>query len=104
MISVHGKMVDILSKVTPGMMKEAQEEDIDISKTIHYVSSGMKTTLSHIQKIKSRTVHRYLHQFDQLVFCQGVPYRVYEQEGAKYHQLILPIEFRAHVMELLHDE
>ena len=31
-------------------------------------------------------------------------YRVYEQDGAKYHQLILPLEFRAQAMELLHDQ
>ena len=28
---------------------------------------------------------------------------MYEQDGAKYHQLILPIEFRAQAMELLHN-
>ena len=43
-------------------------------------------------------------QFVWLVFCQGVLPRVYEQDGAKYHQLILPIEFRAQVMELLQNE
>ena len=31
-------------------------------------------------------------------------HRVYEQDGAKYHQLILPLEFRAQAMELLHDQ
>ena len=31
-------------------------------------------------------------------------HRVYKQDGAKYHQLILPIEFRAQAMELLHDQ
>ena len=41
-------MVDILSKVTPGMMREAQEEDIDISKTIHYVKFSKKPTLAQI--------------------------------------------------------
>ena len=33
-ISAHSKMMDVLSRVTPSMMKEAQEEDADISKTI----------------------------------------------------------------------
>ena len=42
---MHNKMVDILSKVTPEMMKEA---DIGISKTIHYVKSGKKPTLAQI--------------------------------------------------------
>ena len=49
-------------------------------------------------------MRRYLRQFNQLVFHQGVLHRVYEQDGAKYHQLILPIEFRAQAMELLHNK
>ena len=85
-------------------MKDAQEEDIDISKTIAFVKSAKKPKLAQIHKIKSRPVHRYLWQFDWLVFYQGVLHRLYEQDGAKYNQLILPIKFRAPVMELLHNE
>ena len=50
-ISAHCKMVDILRKVTWGMMKEAQEEDVDISKTISFVKSGKKPMLAQIQEI-----------------------------------------------------
>ena len=103
-INVYSKMVDVLSRVTPSMMKEAQEEDVDISKTMCYVKSGRKPTLAQIRKIKSRPVQRYLCQFDRLVFRQGVLHTVYEEDGAKYHQLILPIEFRAQPMELLHNQ
>ena len=102
MINVHSKMVDVLSRITPSMMKEAQEEDVDISKTIGYVKSGRKPMLAQI--IKSRPVQRHLWQFDRLVFCQGILHRVYEQDGAKYHHLILSIEFRAQAMELLHNQ
>ena len=49
-ISVHSEMVDILSKVSPGMMKEVQEKDVDISKTICYVKFDKKLTLAQIQK------------------------------------------------------
>ena len=101
---MHSEVVDILSKVTPSMMKDVQEKDIDISKMICYVKCGKKPTLAQIHKIKSRPMHRYLCQLVQLVFCQGVLHRVYEQDGTKYHQLILPIEFRAQVMELLYKE
>ena len=73
-------------------------------KTVKRVKYGKKPTHAQICKIKSRPVHRYLCQFNQLVFHHGVLHRVYEQDGAKYHQLILPIEFRAQVMELFHDE
>ena len=62
--NVHSKMVDVLSRVTPSMNKEAQEEDVDISKMIHYVKSGKKPVLAQIWKIKSRPVCRYLWQFD----------------------------------------
>ena len=29
---------------------------------------------------------------------------MYKEDGDKYHQLILPVEFSAQVMELLHNE
>ena len=77
------------------MMKEAQEEDVDINRTMCYIKSGRKPTPAQIRKIKSTPVQRYLHQFDRLVFRQGVLHRAYEQDGAKYHRLILPVEFRA---------
>ena len=47
-IHVHSEMVDILHRVTPAMMKEAQKEDNDISKKIHYVKLGKKPTLVQI--------------------------------------------------------
>ena len=71
-INMYSKMVDILSKVIAGMMKEDEEEDINISKTICYFKSDKKPTLFQIHKIKSGFVCRYLHQFDQLVFCQSI--------------------------------
>ena len=43
-------MVDVLSRFTPGMMKEAQEEGDDISKTICYGKSGRKPVLAQIRK------------------------------------------------------
>ena len=45
-INVHSEMVDILSRVTLSMMKEAQEEDVDISKIICYVKFGKKLMLA----------------------------------------------------------
>ena len=35
-------MVDVLSKVSPGIMEQAQEEDLEISKVMHYVKLGRK--------------------------------------------------------------
>ena len=62
-------MVGVLSRVTPSMIKEAQKEDIDISKTICYVKSGKKLTCLHkLEKLNLRPVQRYLCQFERLVF------------------------------------
>ena len=97
-------MVDVLSKVSPEMMRQAQEEDLEISKVRCYVMLARKPSLAQIRKLKSKIVHRYLRQFDQLVFIKGVLHRIYEENGSRYHQLILPIEYRAQAMAMLHDE
>ena len=85
-------MVDVLSKVSPEMMRQAQEEDLEISMVRRYVMLARKPSLAQIRKLKSKIVHRYLRQFDRLVFIKGVLHRIYEENGSKYHQLILPIE------------
>ena len=102
-ISVHSQMVDILSRVTPGMMNGSQE-DINISKTIHYVESGKKPMLAQICKIKSNLCIGISISSIDWCFAREYWHRVYEQDGAKYHQFILPIEFRAQVMELFYDK
>ena len=39
-------MVDVLSKVSPEMMRQAQEEDLEISKIRHYVMLARKLSLA----------------------------------------------------------
>ena len=97
-------MVDVLSKVSPEMMRQAQEEDLEISKVRCYVMLARKPSLAQIRKLKSKIVHRYLQQFDWLIFIKGVLHRIYEETGSKYHQLFLPIEYRAQAMVMLHYE
>ena len=53
-------MVDVLSKVSPEMMRQAQEEDLEISKIRCYVMLARKPSLAQISKLKSKIVHRYL--------------------------------------------
>ena len=53
-------MVDVLSKVSPEMMRQAQEGDLETSKVMHYVKLGRKPSLAQIRKIKSKIVCRYL--------------------------------------------
>ena len=63
-----------------------------------------KPSLAQIRKLKSKSVHRYLQQFDWLIFIKGVLHRIYEENGSKYHQLVLSIEYRAQAMVIFHDE
>ena len=53
-------MVNVLSKMSPEMMRQAQEEDLEISKIRHYVMLARKPFLALIRKLKSKIVHRYL--------------------------------------------
>ena len=97
-------VVDVMSKVSPEMMRQAQEEDLEISKVRCYVMLARKPSLAQIRKLKSKIVCRYLRQFDRLIFIKGVLHRIYEENGSKYHQLVLPTEYRAQAMVMLHDE
>ena len=97
-------MVDVPSKVSPEMMRQAQEEDLEIGKVRCYVMLARKPSLAQIRKLKSKIVCRYLQQFDWLVFIKGVLHKIFEENGSKYHQLILPIEYQARAMAMLHDD
>ena len=50
-INAHSKIVDVLSRVTPSMMKEAQEKNVDISKMMCYVKSGKNQCLPRYEKL-----------------------------------------------------
>ena len=50
-INVCSKMVDVLSRVTPSVMKEAREGDVDISKMMCYVKSGKKQCSPRYEKL-----------------------------------------------------
>ena len=53
-------MVDVLSKVSPEMMRQAQAEDLEISKVRCYVMLARKPSLAQIRKLKSKIACRYL--------------------------------------------
>ena len=53
-------VVDVLSKVSPEMMRQAQEEDLEIGKVRCYVMLARKPSLVQIRKLKLKIVCRYL--------------------------------------------
>ena len=54
-----GMMVDVLSKVSPEMRRQAQEENLEISKVMCYVKLARKPSLAQIRRLKSKIVARY---------------------------------------------
>ena len=63
-IIVHGKIMGVLCKLPPDMIRQVQGEYVDISKVMCYVKSYRKTGLLQICKIKSRQLSRYPLHFD----------------------------------------
>ena len=62
-----------------------------------------KPKLSQIRKENEKNV-RNTSQFSHLEFRKGVLHQIYEIQGSKDHQLVLPTVYRAQALQLLHDE
>ena len=103
-VDVHSKMVDVLSRVTPSMRKDAQEEDADISKTKHYVKSSRKPILAQIRKIKSRPVQRYLRQFYGWYFAKQCCTEFMSKMRPNTINLFYQLSLGPRAMELLHNQ
>ena len=100
----QSNVIEVLSKVSSAEMSKAQQADPTISQVVQWVKAGNKPKLSQIRKVKSKKVRKYLCQFDHLEFRKGALHRIYEIQGSKYHQLVLPTVYRAQVLQLLYDE
>ena len=73
-------MVDILNKVSPEMMRQAQEEDVNISKTMHYVKSGKKPTLAQLEKLNQEQYTGTSHNCISWFVARGL-HEIYENRG-----------------------
>ena len=88
-------------KVSLEIMKQTQEDDTKISNGACHVKSGKKPHLLKVIRVNPDLCKCISANS---IGWQGVLHRMYEQSGAKYHQLILPIEFRPQVMVMISDE
>ena len=103
-LELHSSVIEVLSKMSPSEMKEAQQAEPTISQIVQWVKSGNKSKFSQIKKEKSKCVKKYLCQFDHLDFRKGLLHQIYEVQGSEYHQLVLPTIHRAQVLQLMHEE
>ena len=103
-LELHFSVIEVLSKVSIAEMREVQQADPTFGQVVQWVKAGNKPKLSQIRKEKLKYVRKYLCQFDQLEFRKGVLHWMYEFQGSKYHQFVLPTVYTAQVLQLLHDE
>ena len=101
---LHSGVIEVLSKVSPCEMKEAQQADPTIIHVVQWVKAGNKQKLPQIIKEKSKNVMKYLCQFDHLEFRKGVFHQIYEVQESMYHQLVLTKVYRAQVLQLVHED
>ena len=64
--------VSVLNQVTPEDMVEEKKRDPILGLAYPHVTAKDKLKSLAIAKIKSKTVQKYLLQFDRLTFKQGV--------------------------------
>ena len=95
--------VSVFGKVSPVEMKEEQQKDPILRLVYKYVTAGKKLKTLAIAKIKSKAVKKYILQFERLTLKKGVLHWLYINNDVEYHQLILPIKYKAQVLTLLHD-
>ena len=69
---LYPSVIEVLSKVSPSEMIEAQQADPTIGQVVQWVKVGNKPKLSQIGKEKSKNVKKYFCQCDCLEFRKGV--------------------------------
>ena len=95
--------VSVLNQVTSEDMVEEQKRDSILCLVCHYVTAREILKTSAISKIKSKAVQKYLLQFDRLTFKQQVLHQLYINNDVEYYQMILPLAYQAHMLQMLHD-
>ena len=66
----------------------AAAEGSDTQTGYKQVTAGEKLKTSAVTKVKSKTVRKYLLQFDQLTLKKGVLYHFYINNDVEYHQRV----------------
>ena len=102
-LELHSSVIEILSKVSPSEIKDPHQADPTISQVVQWIRQVTSQKYVKLRR-KNHSVRKYLSQFDHLKFRKGVLHQIYEVQGSKYHQLVLPTVYRTQVLQLLHEE
>ena len=84
-LTVQTSAVSVFDQVPLTTLAEAQCKDYVLGLVIPFVHKGIKPKGSVIVKIKCKSAHKYLLQFDRLVLKQGVLHQIYISNDVESH-------------------
>ena len=103
-LTVQTSAVSVFNQVPLATMAEAQSKDSVLGLVIPFVHKGVKPKGSVIAKIRCKTAHKYLLQFDHLVLKQGVLHQIYIINDVGTHHLVLPLKCHEAALHMLYDD
>ena len=102
-LTVQNSAVSVFDHVSLATMAKAHAKDSVLGLVIQYMHKGGTKGLSHF-KIRCKTVHKYLLQFDQLMTGQGILHWIHITNNLESQQLVLPKEYHQVMLCMLHDD
>ena len=103
-LTVQTSTVSVFNQVPLATMARAQSKDSVLGLVIPFVHKGVKPKGLVIAKIRCKSAHKYLLQFDWLVLKQGELHQIYNIKDMETHQLVLPLKYHEAVLHMLHDD
>ena len=103
-LNVQTSAVSVFNQVPLATMAKAQTKNFVLGLVIPFIHKGVKLKGLVISKIRCKTVHKYLLQFDHLILKQGVLHWIYITNDVESYQLVLPQKYHEAVFLMLHDE
>ena len=102
--TVQTSAVSVFDQVPLATMAEARNKDSVLGLVIPFMCKGVKPKGLVIAKIRCKAAHKYLLQFDHLVFKQGVLHQIYIINDVGTHQLLLSLKYHEAVLHMLYDD
>ena len=91
-----------LPSYMPDDICQLQENDIHISRVLHFVKDGRKPGYAEVKR-DSLCVRRMLRKFSQMHLVDGILFRKYLDNGEEVTQLVIPESLKSLVLQQLHD-
>ena len=99
---IQTNAMNALPEITEAEMQVQQKQDPVLQVVIPYVMKGQKPTLQQVRQEPSKSVKRYLNQYDKLTLVKDVLFKTIITEGLEKQQLCLPNNLQYRLFVSLH--